>query len=104
MDDPAGEKCFWKMKFLSMSHKRFLFDRFNLPMKFLITNCRPQTERALRAASQMAAVGWAPYPGRRSRARLPWATIDHPYGVFIQRLRRITLNQFTTPIHVQFFP
>ncbi len=30
------------------------------------------------------------YPGRRSQTRLPWATIGHPCGVLIQRLRRIT--------------
>ena len=44
--------------------------------------------------------GWyflAANPGQRSQTRLPWATIGHPSGVLIQRLRRMVSNQVHGP-------
>ena len=63
----------------------------------------PQIRRALCAASQMAARAGAGYPGRRSRTRLPWAIICHPYGVLIQRLRRIIFNELMVHRRAQFW-
>jgi putative membrane protein insertion efficiency factor len=45
--------------------------------------------RASRGSANGGCYNKPVYPGRRSQTRLPWATICHPYGVLMQRLRRI---------------
>jgi hypothetical protein len=52
MDDPAGEKRFWKMKILTINRTRFLLERHSLPMNRVESEARssPENELALTPA------------------------------------------------------